>query len=257
MKITLPLVWLVFVFCAPAMAEGSPLYEKKQQWCYECSLACLGSVASLRLTIDPLSQPQTYRLILQGEGRGLLGWLNGDRQQYYESVVRLNSNDTIVPLLHFHQTEITQNFRRIQYGWRFTHSEESATVKGERLWGGKVVETVNYDSDYNEHEPRQVVGDFLSALFSFMVHGSQPLEIGQQYTYDVFWGDKYVALNINVIEYHDQKRWECRVVAEEPCLPGGGNEMYFYCDDNRVPLSAVSHAVFGRVRVSRARCLEE
>jgi|GEM_PF-3930277 len=251
------IVCLVLLQALPAMAMESFPRKQRQQWCYECSLLCLGSVASLQLSIEPSVLPQTYRIVLQGKGSGLIGWLNGDRHQYYESLVQLNANNTVSTAFHLHHTEITHNSQRIQYGWKFTFNELPLGIKGERLWGGDVVETAQYYTADDVADSRQVVGDFLSALFGFMVDGSRALEVGLQYKFLVFYRGDNVALNIDVIDDCDQDGWQCRVRSDRSCLPGGGKEMIFYCDDNRVPLAVASPVLFGGVRISGARCVGE
>lgn len=251
------IVWLVIQFASSAMAVESSSRLHTYRWCYECSVLCLGSVASLQLTVEPSEVPHAYRIILQGKASGLVGWLSGDRHQYYESLVRLNTNDTVTTLFHLHQTDITHNSQRIKYGWKFTFSELSLAVNGERLWGGSVVETAQYCTEYDVPNSTRVVGDFLSALFVFIEDRSQPLEVGLQYRFLVFYRDDYVDLNIDVIDYHEKYRWQCRVRSDSSCLPGGGNEMLFYCDDNRVPLTGVSQTIFGGLRVYGSRCVGE
>lgn len=250
-------VWLVILFASPTMAMDLDPWNQIQRLCYKCSFLSLGSVASLQLIIVPSVAPQTHRVVLQGKGSGIIGWLSGNRHQYYESLVRLDTDNIVTTLSHFHQTDINHNSQRIQYGWKFTFSELSHAVKGERFWGGNVVETALYSPDHDAKSSRRVVGDFLSALFSFMKDSAQPLEVGLHYQFLVFNRDDYVDLDIDVIDYHEQSLWQCRVRSDSSCLPGGGNEMIFYCNDNRIPLAAATPEILGGVRVTGTRCVEE
>lgn len=229
-----------------------------KQWCFDCSFLWLDSVAKLSLTIEPQVTPKTYRIILQGESQGLVGWLNDDRHQYYESLVRLDSCGFVTTLTHLQQTQINHKGQRIHYGWKYSFDDLSTVVIAERLWGGNVVETTHYCQSDPSTIYERVSGDFLSALFSFLSDCTQPLAIGLQYDFLVFHRDGDAKLNIEVTDFNDEQNyWQCQIRSDGNCLPGAVSELKFYCDDKRVPLFGGSNAVFGGVSVHGTRCVGE
>lgn len=258
MKRVLILAWVIIFLSNNALAVVPSTFDQTKQWCFNCSFLWLDSVAKLSLTIEPQLTKNTYRIVLQGKGQGFVGWLNGDRYQYYESLVRLDSNALVTSLTHLQQTQINHKGQRIHYGWKFTFSEPSSVVVAERLWGGSVVETARHQVVTASNVEERVVGDFLSALFSFMCDSSQPLVVGLQYDFLVFHPDGDANLHIEVSRYNEvQNNWQCLIRSDGPCLPGDVNELIFYCDDRRIPLFGGSNTVFGGVSLRETPCVGE
>lgn len=258
MKRVFILAVVLLLFPSNALAEELSTTNIAKQWCFDCSFLWLDSVAKLSLTIEPQVTPDTYRIILQGKGQGVVGWLNGDRHQYYESLVRLDSRGHATSLTHTQQTQINHNGQRIQYGWKYTFDELSPIVIAERMWGGAVVETNRYRQSSTTSIEERGVGDFLSALFIFLSDSTQPLALGLQYTFLVFHPDGDAKLLIEVTGFNaSQNNWQCLIRSNGNCLPGDVNELKFYCDDKRIPLFGGSDTVFGGVSVHGTRCVGE
>lgn len=239
-----------------ALAVAPRIFNETMQWCFNCSILWLDSVAKLTLTVEPQLTPNTYRIILQGDSQGVVGWLNGDRHQYYESLVRLDFRGRVTSLTHIQHTQINHNGRRIQYGWKHIFVELSSVVIAERLWGGNVVETKRYFQEGSTSSiDERVTGDFLSAFFTFLSDRSQPLAIGLKYDFLVFSPDGDARLHIEVIGFNEaQNNWQCLISSDGNCLPGDVNNLKFYCDDNRIPLFGGSDTVFGGVSIRGTRC---
>ncbi len=258
MKRVIILVGVIIFLSNNALAVAPSIFNETKQWCFNCSFLWLDSVAKLSLTVEPQLTPDLYRIILQGHGQGFVGWLHGDRHQYYESLVRLDSCGRVTSLTHLQQTQINHNGQRIQYGWKLSFEELSTVVVAERLWGGNVVETMRYCQVTTSIIGERVVGDFLSALFTFLSDTSQPLAIGLRYDFLVFHRDGGANLRIKVNRYNEvQNTWQCLISSDEPCLPGGVTELMFYCDEKRIPLFGGSDTVFGGVSIHGTRCVGE
>lgn len=249
------LAWVIVTLSSNALALDSRMFDQTKQWCFNCTFLWLDSVGKISLAVEPQRTPNTYRIVLQGKEHGFVGRLNGDRHQYYESLVRLEPNARVTSLTHLQQTQINYKGQRIHYGWKFTFNEPDSVIVGERLWGGSVVETVRRDMVNTSNVEERVVGDFLSALFSFMCDRSQTLVVGLQYDFLMFHPDGDANLHIEVISYNDEQNdWQCLIRSDEDCLPGDVTELIFYCDDERIPLFSGSDTVFGGVSIRRIRC---
>lgn len=252
----LVLVLAILLSSNIALAFDNSRFDKPKQWCFNGSFLWFNSVVKLSLSVEPQSTLDTYRIVLQGTGQGLVGWLNGDRHQRYESLVRLDSSDQVISLSHLQRTDITHNGQRIHYGWTLTFDETSSTVKAERLWGGHVVETFHYHHIKTVDSHPRVVGDFLSALFAFMNDTSHPLTVGATYDFLVFHRDGFANLHIQVLDYDDrQNNWQCQITSDSSCLPGDLKQLIFYCNDQRIPLYAGSDTAWGGVSLWRTGCL--
>jgi hypothetical protein len=257
MKRVIVIAWVIIFLSNNALAVAPNIFNETRQWCFDCSFLWLDSVAKLSLTVEPQLTPNIYRIILHGQGQGFVAWLHGDRHQYYESLVRLDSDGRVTTLTHLQQTQINHNGQRIQYGWKLSFDEFSTVVVAERLWGGNVVETMRYCQVVTSTIEERVVGDFLGALFSFMCDSSQPLVVGLQYDFLMFYRDGDASLRIKVIRNDEvQNTWQCLISSDEPILPGGVTELIFYCDEKRIPLSGGSDTFFGGVSIHGTRCVE-
>lgn len=255
MKRAFIVVWLIVSLSNNALAAIPSVLDQKNQWCFNGSVLWIDSVAKLSLTVEPQLAPNTYRIVLQGKGNGFVGWLNGDRHQYYESLVRLDSNAHVTTLTHLQQTQINHKGQRIHYGWKFTFNQLPLVVIGERLWGGSVVEVAHRDMTTTSHVEERVVGDFLSALFSFMCDRSQSLAAGLQYDFLMFHPDGDASVSIEVNRYDDvDNSWQCQIRSDETCLPGDVSELTFFCDNNRIPLYGGSDTVFGGISIRAIPC---
>lgn len=255
MRRMLLFVWLIVFLPSNVFAVVPHTFDQTKQWCFNCSFLWLDSVATLSLTVEPQSAANTYRIILQGEGRGFVGWLNGGRHQYYESLVSRDAKGRVSTLAHSQQTQINHQGQRINYGWELTFDQPAAVVNAHRLWGGQVVETQQHFITAASTNGQRVVGDFLSALFTFMGDSSQPLAVGLHYDFWVFHLDGDANLNIEVTAFDErQNSWQCLLRSDSASLPGDVTELIFYCDDKRIPLFGGSDGRFGGVAIQGISC---
>lgn len=203
---------------------------------YICEYLWFSPIAELELIVEPHVNGQ-QRVVLQGQAQGIAAWMDGHRQQRYESLIDIDDSGQLTTLYHQRLTRIDSRGRRIEYGWRWNFAHQSSTVNAQRLWGGKVVET------FQQRRSDDCYGDVLSVFLAFK-RDSKPLNPGERYVYKLFRDQGEVELEVVVEEreavsglgQHGELFWRCKVSCDADIFPAGCSELVLWCDEQRLPV---------------------
>ncbi|MCD6526877.1 MAG: DUF3108 domain-containing protein [Desulfuromonas sp.] len=224
---------------------------------YVCKYFLFDPIAELELLIEPLENGQ-QRVLLQGHALGVVAWMDGDREQSYESLIEIDGQGTLITLHHQRLTRINSRGRRIEYGWRWTFDRHSSAVCAQRLWGGKVVETLQ------QRRATECYGDILSLLLAFQ-REAQPLRCADRYHYNLFAGQQIAGIDVVVetqepladVGDDDELFWRCRIRSDAEVFPAGCFEMTLWCNDQRLPVKGRVSRFAGLGTVTATRRVEE
>lgn len=150
-------------------AMGSPLWAAPVipaplSLTYRCDYLWLPPIGRASLLLQPQGGQQ-LQVTLQGQALGLAAWLDGERQQTYQSLLSLPLDSRSNSLTHRRLTRINSGDRRIEYGWSWLFDADPSAVEAARWWGGRKVE------QHTLQKPPGAISDFLALFLRFWQFG--------------------------------------------------------------------------------------
>ncbi|RMF44931.1 MAG: DUF3108 domain-containing protein [Deltaproteobacteria bacterium] len=210
--------------------------------------------------LSPGDEPDTWRAVLDARTLGLAAWLTRDREQKYESLMRIDENGRLHTI--WHSSTIYKNRGKKRYGrtkiYHYDHADRQVRV------------TVKRDGVVTEGEPLPMSGeaepvDVLTAFFNFRAGQYGPLEAGRHIVVPTFSrkGPSDIVIDILPRDQWPKKYRSlgdvlfCRVLLDQEVFNTGGGAVWVWLDHNGMPLGGVVENVLGLGDVRGSKAGEE
>jgi len=227
---------------------------------YDIAFLWFKRLAKGEFFLVPGDEPGTWRAVLAARTLGLAAWLTRDREQKYESLMRLDETGRLHTIWHASSIFKGKGGKRRGRTKIYHYDHQARQVRV----------TVERNGVVTEGEPLPMSGDaepvdVLTAFFNFRAGQYGPLEPGRHIVVPTFSrkGPSDIVIDILPRDQWPEKFRSlgdvlfCRVTLDQEVFNTGGGAVWVWLDAKGMPLGGVVENVLGMGDVRGSKAGEE